>query len=185
MLGEIPLYIVIPMVAIVQKKSAVLRKVAAEVPQGHFGGPRLAKILADMSAALAREADGVALAAPQIGKSLRIFIISGKILKKKHDDPDAPDLVFVNPILKRLSKEKKVVDEGCLSVRGRYGKISRATRATVGAYDARGTYFERNGSGLMAQIFQHETDHLNGTLFTDSAKEVWDIATHGGHSQHA
>ncbi len=163
------------MVAIVQKKSAVLRKVAVPVPARDFGSARLSKILADMSAALAREPDGVALAAPQIGKSLRIFIVSGKILKKKEDGPDLPNLVFVNPILKRASREKKLLEEGCLSVRGRYGRITRSVRATVGAYDANGKYFELNGSGLMAQIFQHETDHLNGTLFIDNAKEVWSV----------
>ena len=163
------------MVAIVQKKSAVLRKAAVEVPAREFGSRRLAKILADMSAALAREPDGVALAAPQIGKSLRIFIVSGKILKKKEGGPALPDLAFINPVLKRASKEKKLLEEGCLSVRGRYGRISRSIRATIGAYDANGRYFERNGSGLMAQIFQHETDHLNGTLFIDHAKEVWDM----------
>lgn len=175
-------YIVGAMATIVQKKSAVLRKTAAEVPARDFGSARLAKVLADMSAALARERDGVALAAPQIGKSLCIFIVSGKILRKKESDPDVPDLVFINPVLKRASKEKKLLEEGCLSVRGRYGKITRSTRATVGAYDASGAYFERNGSGLMAQIFQHEIDHLNGTLFTDHAKEVWDMKAPQRHA---
>ena len=67
------------------------------------------------------------------------------------------------------------MEEGCLSVRDYYGKIKRSTKATVRAYDENGNPFERGGSRLLAQIFQHEIDHLNGTLFTDSAKDVQKI----------
>ena len=79
------------------------------------------------------------------------------------------------PILIKLSKEKEVIEEGCLSVRDYYGKIKRATKATVRAYDENGNVFERGGGRLLAQIFQHEMDHLNGILFTDTAKDVQKI----------
>jgi len=81
-------------------------------------------------------------------------------------------LVFINPKIFKLSREKDWVPEGCLSVRWLYGKTYRSKKATVEAYDKNGKKFKMGGSGLLAQIFQHETDHLNGILFTDHAKDI-------------
>ena len=120
--------------------------------------------------------DAVAVAAPQIGVPKRMFAISGRIFdnfeKKEHPHPD---VIFINPELTKLSKDKKVMTEGCLSVRYLYGKIRRASRATIVAYDENGQRIERGASGLLAQIFQHEVDHLNGVLFIDKAKDIQDI----------
>ena len=82
------------------------------------------------------------------------------------------NLVFINPVISKLSREKTWVPEGCLSVRWLYGKTYRSTKATVTAYDENGKKFVRGASGLLAQIFQHETDHLKGILFIDHATEV-------------
>jgi len=132
-----------------------------------------------MKNALAREEEGVAIAAPQIGIPLRIFVVSKKIFQlldaAKSVKDKFDDLVFINPEITKLSKEKEVMEEGCLSVRDYYGKIKRATKATVRAYDENGNAFERGGGRLLAQIFQHEMDHLNGIIFTDSAKDVQKI----------
>jgi len=68
-----------------------------------------------------------------------------------------------------------VVDEGCLSVRGIYGNIERSKNATIKAYDENGNKFVRGAGGLLAQAFQHECDHLEGTLFIDNAKETWKV----------
>jgi peptide deformylase len=62
--------------------------------------------------------------------------------------------------------------EGCLSVRPLYGKVRRATKATMEAYDENGKKFTKSGSGLLAHIFQHETDHLDGILFIDKARDI-------------
>ncbi len=67
------------------------------------------------------------------------------------------------------------MDEGCLSVRGIYGKTYRYNRATVRAQDENGVTFVRGGGGLLAQIFQHETDHLEGILFTDHAIDLYEF----------
>ncbi len=64
------------------------------------------------------------------------------------------------------------MDEGCLSVRPIYGKVRRATRATIEAYNEKGEKFIMNGVVLVAHIFQHETDHLEGVLFIDKAKNI-------------
>jgi peptide deformylase len=164
------------------KKSKVLRQVAKNVPLKDIGTKKIGDVIAKMKAALHGEEDGVAIAAPQIGAGLRIFIISGKAQdmyrgadKKLHTREGAKrrdDLVFINPEIIKLSKKKKPMDEGCLSVRWLYGQVERHEKATVKAYDEKGKRFEMGGSGLMAQIFQHETDHLDGVLFIDKAKNV-------------
>ena len=169
---------------ILQKESPVLRKVSSSVPLEEISSPKINKILEEMKAALLSQDDGVAIAAPQIGYPLRIFVVSKKVEEiiaeaknkgKTSSDPLAEDAVFVNPIIKKLSKEKKTVEEGCLSVRYLYGEVSRSTKATIVAYDENGKKFERGGTGLLAQIFQHEVDHLNGILFIDKARNVEEI----------
>ena len=159
------------MVKIVQKDNEILREKAKELKLSDIGGKKIAKILKDMSSALAKEDDGVALAAPQIAVPLRIFIVAGKIFSKEGEVPK-PDLVFINPKITALSKTKIGLEEGCLSVRWFYGTVKRSDKATVEAYDETGKKFTRSGSGLMAQIFQHEPDHLDGILFIDKTKKV-------------
>ncbi len=169
---------------IVQKEDKVLRQKAEEVSLDQIVSPKIKKILKEMSDSLKSQSDGVAIAAPQIGYSLRIFVVSGKIFDQEfiggEDSPEfqkektgkTPDLVFINPKISKLSQEKDWVPEGCLSVRWLYGKTFRSKKTTVTAYDENGKKFTRGASGLLAQIFQHETDHLDGTLFIDHAKDI-------------
>ncbi|PIR37914.1 MAG: peptide deformylase [Candidatus Zambryskibacteria bacterium CG10_big_fil_rev_8_21_14_0_10_42_12] len=160
---------------IVQKDDPVLRKTAEDVPVTEIKSAKIKKVLKDMASALASQEDGVALAAPQIGEPLRIFIVSGatiRLLKhgEKEDAPMYEDQIYINPKITKLSKDKEEMEEGCLSIRWLYGYVKRSKKATVEAYDEHGKKFTRGGSGLMAQIFQHEVDHLDGVLFTDKAK---------------
>ena len=67
------------------------------------------------------------------------------------------------------------MEEGCLSVRWLYGKVKRSVRVTLSAQDDTGKKIERGASGLLAQIFQHEVDHLDGVLFIDKASDVWEM----------
>jgi len=158
---------------IVQDGDMVLRATAKPVTPEQFGTKELKAILLQMSAALAKEHDGVAIAAPQIGVSLRIFLVSHKIFRNEDgEELDTEDMVVINPEIIKLSKKKKKVPEGCLSVRWYYGNTMRHEKATIRAYDETGKAFTYGGSGLMAQIFQHETDHLNGTLFIDHATDI-------------
>ena len=165
---------------ILQKEAPVLRDIAKEVPLEQIKSNRIKAILEEMKEALEGQEDGVAIAAPQIGYSLRIFIVSGKIVniiksEKKQKIPAEAPIVFINPEIIKISKEKRVVEEGCLSVRYLYGKVSRGLKATIEAHDENGKKFERGGTGLLAQIFQHEVDHLNGILFIDKTKYVEEI----------
>lgn len=166
---------------IVQKNEEVLRKDTKEIPIHEIKTPKIQKILKEMSYALLSQNDGVAIAAPQIGYSLKIFVVSGKIFDKdflrgqglpKEKKEIPKDLVFINPKISKLSREKDWVPEGCLSVRWLYGQTHRSKKATVTAYDENGKKFTRGASGLLAQIFQHETDHLKGILFIDHAIDI-------------
>lgn len=166
-------------VAIVQRTHPILRDKAREVPLSAIGSEKIETILRDMKAALEKEVDGVAIAAPQIDVSLRIFVVSKKALrhiaKKKAEEGTYEDLVFINPVIIKISKDNKLMEEGCLSIRYAYGKVRRASRATVEAYNEKGERFVRGASGLLAQIFQHEIDHLEGVLFTDKAKSLKEL----------
>lgn len=179
---------------ILQRNETVLREIAEKVPLEEIKSNKIQKIIEEMKIALDSQDDGVAIAAPQIGYSLRIFVVSKKvdsIIKEEKNAldispeepenkeslaiPETNDMVFINPVIKKISKERRLVDEGCLSVRYLYGKVSRAIKVKVEAYDENGKKFERGGTGLMAQIFQHETDHLDGVLFIDKAKDLEEI----------
>ncbi len=152
---------------IVQQNDPVLRQKAKTVPLSDIGSVKIEKVIKEMSESLASCEDGVAIAAPQIGVGLRIFVVSKKIFKDGEEDA-----VFINPEIIKLSKKKSELDEGCLSVRWIYGKTKRADKASVKALDQQGNPFTWNGSGLIAQIFQHEIDHLDGILFVDHATDL-------------
>ncbi|MEX2010414.1 MAG: peptide deformylase [Parcubacteria group bacterium] len=166
---------------ILPKDSPVLRKVALAVPKKSFGSKELEIIIKKMATALHKEDDGVAIAAPQVGVSLRIFLVNGqtlgRIAAKEGEDPTHvfPDILFINPEIIKLSKKKKLLEEGCLSVRWLYGKVRRSEKATVRAFDIAGRPFTLGASGLLAQIFQHEIDHLDGILFIDKALDLEEI----------
>jgi len=178
------------MVKIVQRTAPILREQALDVPIEDIKSPKIKKVIKEMKKVLDTQDDGVAIAAPQIGHSLKIFVVSHKIfdiLREIEEDPKKvkeeeksikkinKDLVFINPQILRLSREKQLVDEGCLSVRWLYGKVSRSKKAKLEAYNEQGQKFETGASGLLAQIFQHETDHLKGILFIDKAKNLEEI----------
>ncbi len=124
-------------------------------------GPALAQLVEDMAETM-YAAPGVGLAAPQIGESVRLFIVD---VATGDDDPS--DLrVFVNPeILERDGVQ--VWEEGCLSFPGIHEEIERAERVKVRAQDATGAVFELEADGLLAVAIQHENDHLDGKLMVD------------------
>lgn len=146
-----------------------LRKEALSVGKEEFGTTELQKIIQDMTKALAGENDGVALAAPQIGISKRIFVVSPAAYE---ETAKWKPLVFINPKITKASKKVEERQEGCLSVRFVYGKTHRHTAATVEAYDIEGNKFSFGATDLIAHIFQHEIDHLDGILFIDHGYDL-------------
>lgn len=171
-------------------KNPALRKKAHDLPPSEITGKRTQRLIKKMKELLAKEEYGVALAAPQVGEPLRLFIVSGRALTRgSRNAPDEPtdvearsskleavlpDQVYINPELIKTSRGKREKHEGCLSIRGKWGTVPRAEKATICAYDERGKRFTRGASGFLAHIFQHEIDHLEGILYTDKATHVYD-----------
>ena len=104
------------------------------------------------------DADGVGLAAPQIGRSIRMFVIMAD---------DDVKRVFINPQIIKTSNEVGPYDEGCLSIPQVYETIVRPLQVTVQAYDENGKRFTLDADGLLARCIQHENDHLDGVLYID------------------
>lgn len=152
---------------IIQEPHPILRRVADPVLLSEIKSKRIQEIIADMNTLLDSQDDGVAIAAPQIAESVRIFVVSKKASKQLKKNT-----AFINPEIIRIGKEKVELEEGCLSVRWKYGMVKRSTSATVRAYNENGNEFVMSGRGLLAQIFQHEIDHLNGILFIDKARDI-------------
>ncbi len=159
----------------------VLRDVAAPVALEAIQSREIQSLIKEMRALLSKEEYGVALAAPQVGEPVRLFIVSGRSLARAAQDEDddseptpLPDQVYINPELTSVSRKRIDKHEGCLSVRGKWGMVPRCEKATVRAYDENGKRFTRGASGFLAHIFQHEMDHLEGILYTDKASELYD-----------
>ncbi len=115
------------------------------------------KLIANMLETVRADPGRAALAAPQVGSSLRVIVI---------DIPDAENIVLINPQIVKRSGERSVT-EGCLSVPGYYGEIKRAEQVTVKGRDAGGKEIRIKAEDLLAQALEHEIDHLNGTLYID------------------
>ena len=173
---------------IVTEDHPALRMASVAIPENEIKGEYIQNLISHMSKILSTQNDGVGLAAPQVGVPIQLFIVSGRVFlndedrekvmnankaKKKHGIIIPKDLVCINPEITKMSKEKRWMEgEGCLSVRWFYGKVQRSPRVTLRAFDDKGVPFTRGASGLLAHIFQHEVDHLNGILFIDKAKDV-------------
>lgn len=161
---------------IIQKENKILRKIAEEIKLSDIKKPKIQNLIKDMRKTLSSQIDGVALAAPQIAVSKQIFIINPEIFKMVNHR-GVKETVFINPKIIKISKDKKKMEEGCLSVRPLYGLVKRASRATIEAYNEKGEKFIMEGKGLLAQVFQHETDHLMGILIIDKATNIREIPT--------
>lgn len=132
---------------------------------------RIVKLLKDMEETM-YAADGVGLAAPQIGVSERLIVV---------DVGDGP-LHMINPILEQ-AEGTDVDREGCLSIPGVYGYVERHARVVVSGLDLKGKPLRIEGTGLLARALQHEIDHLDGILFTDKATGVTEVHQETGQEE--
>ena len=162
------------MAKLVPENHPALHSIAEEITPEEFTNGTVKKILKGMRAAIKTyDVEGyaaVAIAAPQIGVAKRMFLIEDQNSERE----DAlPALVAINPRIVKYSKKTHEVGEGCLSVPDHYGVVSRHQNVTLEALNENGEPFTRGAGGLLAQIMQHECDHLDGTLFVDRAERVW------------
>jgi peptide deformylase len=133
--------------------------------------PQLPKLLKDMWATMYK-ANGVGLAAPQIGINIRLAVIDVRPEEKPQK------LVLINPEIVDASGWLEE-DEGCLSIPGLYAKVRRHSRVKIHATNEKGERYEATGTGLLARAFQHEIDHLDGKLFIDRLPLMRKLKAHG------
>jgi len=119
-----------------------------------------------------RVARGIGLSANQIGLSDRLFVA---------EVPDQDGVLkfyaIFNPVIEKYSKDYDFLEEGCLSVPGSYGEVKRSLEVVLKGLDKNGKAIKIKAWGLLAHVFQHEVDHLDGKLFIDKAKEVHQVPT--------
>jgi peptide deformylase len=122
-----------------------------------------------------RVAPGVGLAAPQVGDSRRVIVVEYAEPPEKEGEPAKPPKLhaLVNPEIVRHGQDLVTGVEGCLSVPGLIGQVERFDSLTVKGLNRQGHPVRIKAHGWLARIFQHEIDHLDGTLFIDRASEVW------------
>jgi peptide deformylase len=120
------------------------------------------KLIRDMIETMHSEPRRVGLAAPQIGVSLRVIVIG---------IPEEEDIAIINPEIVR-SRGERSIDEGCLSVPGYFGQIKRAESVTVKGRDQDGKEIRIKAEGLLAQVLEHEIDHLNGVLYLEHLESL-------------
>ena len=146
---------------IVMYGDPVLRQKAKEVEQG----TDLKQLIEDMFETM-HNANGIGLAAPQIGKSIRLFVVDGTILD---DEPAMADFkkVFINPVILEQNGLPWEYEEGCLSIPNIREKISRLEKLRIRYFDQDWNLLEEEYDGLKARVIQHEYDHIEGKMFVD------------------
>ncbi|MBI3627799.1 MAG: peptide deformylase [Candidatus Sungbacteria bacterium] len=156
---------------ILTNPNPLLRKRAKEVSAAAFKTAALKHAIRDLIATLKVSEDGIGIAAPQIGIAWRIFIVSeeAKHLSQSRakENREWKQLVYINPVITKFSTKKAEGVEGCLSVPGKYGFVTRPEKVQVEAFDEKGKKFSHGASKFFARVIQHETDHLDGILFID------------------
>jgi peptide deformylase len=123
-----------------------------------------------------RDAPGVGLAAPQVGVSDRLLVVEyfeNEQAEEAEDETKKKVWILINPEIVKVSEEKVMGVEGCLSVPNLVGEVERHEALTIKAFNRRGQLMRVKTQGWLARIFQHEIDHLNGVVFPDLATHVW------------
>jgi peptide deformylase len=144
----------------------VLKKKAEDIDENY---PDLQKLIADMFDTM-YNAHGVGLAAPQIGRSIRVFIVDASPFAEGEDgDPECADFkrVFINPVIFEESGEEWAFEEGCLSIPGIREEVKRKPLLKIEYYDENWDLYEEELDGFPARVVQHEYDHIEGILFLD------------------
>jgi peptide deformylase len=141
----------------------VLRKVAVEIDEEYDG---LSQLISDLFDTM-YYSEGLGLAAPQIGKSIRMFVIDGK--PAAEDEPSLAEFkkVFINAHITERSGDLLPMTEGCLSIPNLREEVLRESHIRINYYDENWVYHDEVHDGYKARIIQHEYDHLDGVLFTD------------------
>ncbi len=144
-----------------KEQEKFLRRKAVDFDFNEHTKKEIREIIKNMRVEMAK-AIGIGLSANQLGMNMRLFIAKA----------DGKQYSVFNPIITKFSEETIIMEEGCLSVPETYGEVERPEKITIEGFDANGKKIKIKAWGLLARIFQHETDHLNGILFIDKAKNL-------------
>jgi peptide deformylase len=154
---------------ILERGDPVLRERAREVPLDELRSPAIQTLIDDLIETR-RSANGAGLAAPQVGESVRIAVAEIEGVNPRYPyKPPIPLTVIVNPVIEEIGDETEVINEGCLSLPGVRAEVPRGMSIRVRYLDRDGDEWIEEKRGLTAGTFQHEVDHLDGTLITDRA----------------
>lgn len=163
-----------PVLPIVRMGDPVLRTPASALAPGDLAAPEFQRFVDDMVETM-RDADGVGLAAPQVGEGRQLFVY--EVAASDDDGGDAiPLRVVINPMVEPESGELVYDWEGCLSIPDLRGLVPRHPAVRVRGLDRQGRPLDYVASGFEARIVQHEFDHLNGVLFLDRMRDLKSLA---------
>ncbi|MFH1347001.1 MAG: peptide deformylase [Spirochaetota bacterium] len=166
-----------------KKDEKFLRKKTAEVNFGSIDKKELAELIKNMRKMM-YEVNGIGLSANQIGLNMHLFVaqIFDKPIKRDANNkiimPPQSEMKFYavfNPEIIKFSDKKVSIEEGCLSVPGIYGVVERPEKITLAGQDKNGRKIKIKATGMLARVFQHETDHLNGILFIDKCDKLYKV----------
>lgn len=149
----------------------ILRKDTEEIEEDY---PQLSKLIEDMFETM-YHTKGMGLAAPQVGRSIRLFLVDTEQLDTEEREEEAAEFireVFINPIILDESGKKWEYEEGCLSIPDIRGNVARQPKVRIEYYDANFKLQDRIFDGITARVIQHEYDHLDGILFVDLLKPL-------------
>ncbi|NTU57877.1 MAG: peptide deformylase [Chlorobiaceae bacterium] len=159
---------------IAQMGHPILRQISASIAD--LENPAMVSLGADLLET-ARHANGVGLAAPQVFESLRMIVIASRPSVRYPHAPELPPVLMINPELLWVSDEQDAGWEGCLSIPGLRGLVTRHIRTGVSYITVDGKRRESEYHGFPARVFQHEFDHLQGKLFIDRLESLNDLVT--------
>lgn len=145
---------------------SVLSRAAETVPLNVVGTSDFQGLIDDMVKTM-YDANGIGLAAPQIGKSWRLAIVAPEA-----DRTLSAPVVLINPTIKQASVEQEDGEEGCLSVPGVFGRVRRSKNISIAAFDRHGKPLQLQAQDLFARVIQHELDHLDGVLFLQRSMKI-------------
>ncbi|MFA6428036.1 MAG: peptide deformylase [Candidatus Buchananbacteria bacterium] len=157
------------MLKIITLPNPILRQTAKELTAAEINSAAIQQLIKEMVPAMIK-ADGVGLAAPQVAQSVSLVVIN-----RQHLDQTAEPLILLNPKITKKSFRKVVGEEGCLSVPGYLGLVSRHKIITVKYLDPAGQPQKLTVKDLFARVVQHELDHLAGILYIDKAKKLFKL----------
>ncbi len=162
---------------IIKHPNPILRQKAKNIKKENIKNKETQNLIKKMIATL-EEAKGAGLAAPQIGKSIKLILVrnynetNDTAFCNFYDNQNNKILILINPKITNKSWKKEIQKEGCLSIPEFFGLVKRSKKITVKALDKNGEKIKFKVENLLARIIQHEVDHLDGILFIDRIKNI-------------